>query len=293
MLATATVVLALAAVARSHTVAFVKGMYCENGTDPSNPNFNSNTPVKPLYNLTKADWWFQHDRGCDKAPPPPGVFLNLPAGGTFTAELAHNQAQTTLSYGGAYVSAWPDGRDHPDDWTDFSSPPENCLQGDGALHTQNETAAAGTAWAISYESDMSKVTMENLVVFSVLQHTPWKRVAKYSVPAALPACPSEGCTCAWLWVPKGCGQPNMYMAGYKCNVTGATSTTPLAVAKPPVYCADDASKCVKGAKQMIAWNQAEGNNIKVPPVFLMSPGYNPTCGFENGPQNDIFAEVSG
>ena len=37
------------------------------------------------------------------------------------------------------------------------------------VHTvQNKTMAAGTALAISYTSDLTKVTPENLVVFSVL-----------------------------------------------------------------------------------------------------------------------------
>jgi hypothetical protein len=45
------------------------------------------------------------------------------------------------------------------------------------------------------------------------------------------------------------------MAGYKCNVTGSTSSKKVAAAKVPVYCADDATKCVKGAKQMIAFNR--------------------------------------
>jgi hypothetical protein len=122
-------------------------------------------------------------------------------------ELAHNRAQTTLSFNGQFTSAWPDGQEHPDDWNSYEGPGSPCLS-DGALHTYNETNAAGTAFAISYESDLSAVTLENLVVFSTLSHTPWKRLATYSVPD-LPACPEEGCTCAWLWVPDGCGQPNM------------------------------------------------------------------------------------
>jgi hypothetical protein len=130
--------------------------------------------------------------------------------------------------------------------------------------------------------------MEDLVVFSVLEHTPWKRSATYQVPD-LPACPEDGCTCAWLWVPKGCGQPNMYMQGFKCMVTGATSTTPLGKAQPPAYCDGEPSKCVSGPKQMIVWNQMEGNNVVgVPDVFLAAPGYNSRNGFTSGPQTDIF-----
>jgi hypothetical protein len=36
------------------------------------------------------------------------------------------------------------------------------------VHTQNETMAAGTAFAISYVSDLKQVTKQNLVVFTVL-----------------------------------------------------------------------------------------------------------------------------
>lgn len=281
--------LALAALSNAHTVAWVKGMYCLGGNNTAVDDSNTNLAVNPLYNLTQSDWWFQHGRGCDAAPPAAGDILNLPAGGTFTVELAHNRAQTTLSYGGQYASEWPDGNTHPEDWSGPGSPPD-CIQDDGAMHTNNQSMAAGTAFAISYTPDLNSVTMENLVVFTTLSHTPWKRLATYSVPAALPACPPGGCHCAWLWVPNGCGQPNMYMAGYRCNVTGATGTAPLAKAQPPVYCGDDSSKCVKGAKQMIAWNQLTGNNIQTGPG--QSPAYGANCGWSDGAQNDIFQSVS-
>lgn len=297
-------------------------MYCKGGnTGTDDPN--TNTAVNPLYELPKEQWWFQHDRSCDLFPPPSGEFLEIPANGEFTVELAHNRGQTTLSDPDADRLEWPDGQDHPEDWNSWEGPGSTCLE-DGALHTYNETNAAGTAWAISYESDLAKVTLENLVVFSTLQHTPWKRIATYQVPD-LPACPEGGCHCAWLWVPDGCGQPNMYVAfesscpcispeqhmvsilfgyhslgrkrsvltsiarymqGFKCTVTNATSQTPVAPAQAPVYCADDASKCVKGAKQMIAWHQQTGNNIET--ADGISPGYNEKCGWTNGAQHTIF-----
>jgi hypothetical protein len=78
-----------------------------------------------------------------------------------------------------------------------------------------------------------------------------------------------------------CGQPNMYMAGSKCQVTGATSTAPLALpAKPPIYCGDDATKCVMGAKQMMVWNQATGNNVS--PPNGVSPAYRTIMGYSLG-----------
>ena len=92
--------------------------------------------------------------------------MELPARGSFTVELAHNRAFTTLSYNGSLTSEWPDGKEHPEDW---HGPNGECLPDDGALHTINETTAAETAFAISYESDISQVTMENLAVFTVLE----------------------------------------------------------------------------------------------------------------------------
>ncbi|KAL4865341.1 hypothetical protein BDV12DRAFT_211111 [Aspergillus spectabilis] len=272
-----TLLLGTAALTHAHTVAWTKGMYCFNGSDPTTVNLNTNDAVNPLYDLPQEDWWFQHERGCDAVPPADGDILNLPAGGAFTVELAHNRAFTSFSYDGEFASDWPDGEEHEEDWAGSEG---GCIEDDGALHTNNQSMAAGTAWAISYESELGGVTMENLVVFSVLEHTPWKRFATYEVPAGLPACPEGGCTCAWLWVPNGCGQPNVYMAGYKCNVTGATSTSQLAPAQPPVYCENDESKCISGAKQMIAWNQRTGNNVD--PPSGKTPMYNDAWGFRNG-----------
>lgn len=135
-------------------------------------NLNTNTAVDPLYQLPKSQWWMQHDRGCDQFPPAAGDSLELPAGGSFTVELAHNRAQTTLSYDGKFTSEWPDGQSHPEDW--HSPSPDACLDGNpdklgGAVHTHNESTAAGTAFAISYHADPSQVTMENLAVFTVLE----------------------------------------------------------------------------------------------------------------------------
>jgi hypothetical protein len=37
------------------------------------------------------------------------------------------------------------------------------------MHATNQSNAQGTAFAIAYESDLSKINMEDLVVFSVLR----------------------------------------------------------------------------------------------------------------------------
>ena len=83
-----------------------------------------------------------------------------------------------------------------------------------------------------------------------------------------------------------CGEANMYMEGFRCNVTGSTSNIPVARGKPAVWCEGEPSKCTKGAKQLIAWNQLSGNNIEVEGFDLSghhkSPGYGHKCGFNDG-----------
>ncbi|KAF8237042.1 hypothetical protein L208DRAFT_1450785 [Tricholoma matsutake] len=272
--------------AHAHMTAWGRGMYCMGDTVPGVDNQNANEAVQPLWNLTENEWWMHHVNKCDQFPPAPGDILNLPAGGNFTVEIAANRAFTTLSYEGRYTSNWGDGQNHP---SDYNNP--NCI-GAPNMHTQNRSMAAGTAFAISYQSDLAKVTQENLVVFTVRYHTPWMRVTSYDVPAAMPACPPGGCICAWGWIPNGCGEPNMYQVAWKCNVTNPTSTVPVAMGKPPVWCEDDQKKCTEGPKQMIYWNQEDANNIKTTGCdqsgHNKSPGYNKKCGFAEGPQNDIF-----
>lgn len=270
----------------AHLVAWHKGMYCLDGVQAGVVDFNSAAAVTPLYQLTKSDWWFHHINGCDNFPPADGDYIDLPAGGSFPVEIASNRAKTSLSYNGSETSDWPDGNTYPEDYnvpTCITSP---------NMHTQNQSMAAGTVFAISYTSDIHQVTAENLVVFSVRYNTPWKRITSYDVPDAMPACPAGGCICAWGWVPNGCGQPNIYHMPYKCRVTGATSTTPLAAAKPPVWCEGNQTACTEGAKQMVYWNQNDGNNIEVDGYDLegshKSPTYNMKLGFQDGAQNDIF-----
>ncbi|KAG2123093.1 hypothetical protein DEU56DRAFT_974448 [Suillus clintonianus] len=294
------VVSSLALLGHAHMAAFHKSMYCFNGTASGQVNYNNDDPVSPLWMLKTSDYWFHHFNRCDDFPPAPGDFLELPAGSSFTVEVAANRGVTSLSFDGQFATEWGDGGNHPEDYsiTNLAGAPltdSGCI-GNPNMHTQNQSMAAGTAFAISYESDISKVTMDNLAVFTVRYNTPWKRVTSYDVPQDMPACPADGCTCAWVWIPNGCGEPNIYMQGFKCMVTGATSTTPIATPKPPVWCEEDQSTCTQGAKQILIWNQAEGNNIAVSGFDQSgspkSPAYNSKCGFKDGAQNDIFASTS-
>ncbi|KIK64418.1 hypothetical protein GYMLUDRAFT_161211 [Collybiopsis luxurians FD-317 M1] len=291
------VIIAQLVTVRAHIAAFTKGMYCLNGT--TGDDLNSDDPVLPLYQLEFDQWWFHAANGCNERPPNAGDFLELPAGDSVILELASNQAFTTFSYGGKFMSDWPNGQTYPDDHVrsiSYAHSDPFCITSPN-LHTQNQSMAAGTALAISYQSDLKQVTPENLVVISVAYNTPFKRLATYYIPAGLPLCPEEGCICAWGWIPNGCGERNMYHEAIRCKVAGNTGTKPIGKPRPPVWCEDDPDSCIKGPKQMLYWNQASGNNIVVDPTYdlsgveLKSPAYNVKCGFANGAQNDVFDDI--
>ncbi|KDQ12702.1 hypothetical protein BOTBODRAFT_134223 [Botryobasidium botryosum FD-172 SS1] len=285
MLFRAASLLFLVRLAQAHVFAWHESMWCKNGPSES-VNQNANSMVKPLYQLSMADWWFHHLDGCDQFPPAAGDFLNLPAGGSFTVEMATNRAFTTLSYNGTEATEWPDGGNYAS-----LGDGVNCIT-QPLLHAKNESDAAGSAFAISYVSELAEVTPENLVVFSVRYNTPFRRVASFDVPADMPACPDAGCICAWGWVPNNCGEPNMYMGGYRCRVTNAKSTKPLAVPKAPTWCEGNPGACTQGAKQMVFWHQSQGNNVELTGTQAdgqaKSPGYNMKMGFEDGAQANIF-----
>jgi hypothetical protein len=69
-------------------------------------------------------------------------------------------------------------------------------------------------------------------------------------------------------------------------VTGTPGDAALATARPPVWCEGDDSQCTQGPKQMVFWQQKEGNNIEVvgfdasrQPKF---PTYSTKLGFKSG-----------
>jgi len=289
LLSTAVLFLAGTAQVKAHITPWVRGVWeCTDGKDP-----NNDLPSAPLFQrpmFGPNGWWFHGDE-CIKSRPPLDQFLELPAGSQFMTEMAGNKGQTTLSFGGQFAKTFGDGQDHPEglglDGKCITSP---------NLHAKGESDASGYAFAISYQSDITKVTPDNLVVFTTKYNTPFRRVATFDVPADLPECPPDGCICAALWVPNHCGEPNEYMIGYNCKVTNVKPTArPLAPAKPPVFCEDDPSTCVKGAKGVIVFNQLEGNNIVLDGNQKdgqpKSPGYNQKTGFADGVQNDIFVQA--
>ncbi|KZV79310.1 hypothetical protein EXIGLDRAFT_846655 [Exidia glandulosa HHB12029] len=293
MLRLVTFVLASVICVQAHVAAWTKGMYCRNGlSDKNEPN--SGWAAVPVWNL-RRDEWFMHGE-CRKYPPPDGEFLEIPANGHFFAELSSNRAFTHLSYNGALVTGWGDGKHHDDDYS-VEKPGGFPLSGSGCigspnLHAKRESDAAGTVFAIAYKSDIEDIEMDELAVFTVAPNTPFKLNARYDVPN-LPECPAGGCICAWGWVPNHCGQANVYMHPYRCKVTNARpDARPPARARPPVWCEGNPEGCMRGAKQMVIAHQAEGNNVvlsgKQADGSWKSPGYNAKMGFAPGAQHDIF-----
>ncbi|KAL1727754.1 hypothetical protein EV714DRAFT_253538 [Schizophyllum commune] len=285
---------ASAALARAHGTIWGPGMYCANEGNP-----NADYPSKqnsyhtgyPLYQLPWDQFWLNNNRNCKNDPPPDGEFMEVPANGVMKVQFASARAHTNYGWDGKFYTGFVDGLTGYD--VNMNEP--NCVTSPN-IHAQNASMVAGSAFAIAYKSDINDVGLEDMVVFSVNQHAPWITVDyEYEVPD-LPACPDGGCICAWSWIPNGCGEANMFLNAYRCKVTGATSQRTLAKPQAPVYCENDDSACVKGAKQLMVWHQADGidninvDNRKQASGKWASPAYNDKCGFAHGAQTDIFAD---
>jgi len=241
--------------------------------------------VDPLSNLPFNQWWFH---GYIDQAPPEGEFLELPAGGSFIGQVSCDKASTI--YG-------PEGENTP-------VPPRACTVNrnepdqSGALHSADPWSTPvdqvqdvkGTAIAIVYESDVHKIKPEDFVVISTNARSPWIRDTEYKIPAGLPPCPEGGCHCMWGWIhgTKG-GKPNeMYMTGYRCNVTNADPNgRPLPKPRLANKCVEDKSNCTVGAKQAHFWAQAEGNN-NFQDNGNDPPYYNADYGFMDGAQTDLW-----
>ncbi|TFK91420.1 hypothetical protein K466DRAFT_515481 [Polyporus arcularius HHB13444] len=270
--------------ARGHISIWHPSMYGFNVTDKTFPY--DNRPVTPLTNYTFDQWWFH---GHLDYPPNPGDFFELPAGKPATAEVACNKGLTSYfasSEGGDVRQG-----DNPCPSDDGSFP-------SGAMHTVDFNDLKGCALAIAYESDVTKIKPEDFTVFSVNQTCVWTRFTDFQVPARMPACPEDGCHCAWFWVHSQLsGGEQNYMNGFKCKVTGSTSNVALAMPTVPRRCGADPQNgktdtvpgnCTYGAKQPFYWFQAERNNMFE--GTYAPPFYTDLYNFKDGAQDDIFAD---
>ncbi|KZV86197.1 hypothetical protein EXIGLDRAFT_774852 [Exidia glandulosa HHB12029] len=260
---TLTLFILLATRAQAHIGAYHKAMYCRNGF--SNVEVPAGRFVAdPQTGLDWDEFWFRGK--CKDFPPPDGEFLELPAGGYATLELAGNKAATSINMGVRNLTEWGDGEEHPEleHRVALNDSLSNCV-GEPNLHALDEANASGSALAIAYKSDIHTVEWSDLVVFSVAPNTPWRRVAKFEVPKDMPACPPEGCICAWGWSPDWCARDNLYMNGFRCKVTNARADAPrVAPAQVAKWCEvpSEDGACVAGPKGIIIHSQQDAiNNV--------------------------------
>ncbi|KAI0349736.1 hypothetical protein OH77DRAFT_1507355 [Trametes cingulata] len=265
---------------RGHASIWHPSMYGFNVTDKT---FDyDNRPVAPLMNYSFDKWWFH---GHLDYPPHPGDFFELPAGQVATAEIACNKGATT----------WFNSSEGGDIRQGDSPCPNSPTS---AYHTTGFDDLKGCALAIAYESDVSKIQPEDFTVFSVNHTCVWTRFTDFPVPARMPPCPEGGCHCAWFWIHSAdSGGEQNYMTGFKCNVTGSTSTVPLAKPQLPRRCGADPDfgkpdavpgNCTYGAKQPFYWFQAERNNMFE--GTYAPPFYTDLYNFKDGAQDDIFVD---
>ncbi|CAL1716054.1 unnamed protein product [Somion occarium] len=224
-------------------------------------------------------------------PPHDGDFFELPAGGTAMSQLSCDKGATSWYASSPGGDAGYGG--------DYPCPGQPLSQ----FHTTGIEDVTGCGLGIAYKSDARSVQPEDFAIFSVNHTCVWYLNTAFQVPSDMPACPEGGCTCAWFWIHSpDSGAEQIYMTGFKCEVTGAHATKPIG--KPAVArrCGADAangvnqatpSNCTVGPKQPLYWYQKERNNMfegtYSPPV------YNDLYGFADGAQNDIFqaATVNG
>ncbi|KZV85461.1 hypothetical protein EXIGLDRAFT_841482 [Exidia glandulosa HHB12029] len=281
---TLTLFILLATRAQAHIGAYHKAMYCRNGF--SNEEVPAGRFVAdPQTGLDWDEFWFRGK--CKDFPPPDGEFLELPAGGYATLELAGNKAATSINMGVRNLTEWGDGEgmsasshfsklhpriidracaEHPEleHRVALNDSLSNCV-GEPNLHALDEANASGSALAIAYKSDIHSVEWSDLVVFSVAPNTPWRRIAKFEVPKDMPACPDGGCICAWGWSPDWCARDNLYMNGFRCKVTNARADAPrVAPAQVAKWCEvpSEDGACVAGPKGIIIHSQQDAiNNV--------------------------------
>jgi len=244
-----------------------------------------NRPVAPIKNMVFQQWWFHNHLA---HPPNPGDLFELPAGQPATAEIACDKGATSF-----FASA-PGG--------DIREPnvPNNVCPGSPVqeYHTNGLNDLEGCSLAIAYKNNVTDVQPEDFTVFSVNQTCVWTRFTEFQVPARMPPCPEGGCICAFFWIhaPDSGGEEN-YMNGFRCNVTGSTSTIPVAQSKLARRCGADPTNqkphsapgnCTYGAKQPYYWFNLERNNMFE--GNFSPPVYNDLYNFLDGAQNDIFVD---
>ncbi|KAI0279745.1 hypothetical protein BGY98DRAFT_915518 [Russula aff. rugulosa BPL654] len=244
-------------------------------------------PQDPLMNLPFEQWWFH---GYLHLPPHPNDIMQLPVGQKAMTELSCDKDATS------WWTSGPGGDQQDPNNPDYPCPGQPTTQ----FHTNGINDLGGCALAVAYKSDANDIQPEDFVVFSVNQTCVWNLHTYFEVPADMPPCPNNKCTCAWFWIHReDSGSEQNYMTAFQCNFANAVSTKTLATPNVPRRCGPEQSNnftwnysnCTYGAKQPFYWYQAERNNMfegtYTPPL------YRDLYNFLDGAQNDIFENTTG
>ena len=140
--------------------------------------------------LTFDEWWFHGHLGY---PPNPNDIMQLPVGQKSMTELSCDKDATSWWKSGL-------GSDQRNSTYPDSPCPGAGPNGTSSFHTNGIDDLGGCALAVAYKSDASAVQPEDFVVFSVNHACVWYLHTYFEVPADMPPCPNNKCTCAWFWV---------------------------------------------------------------------------------------------
>ena len=147
-------------------------------------------PQDPMMNLSFDQWWF---RGyLNSSPPHPNDIKQLPVGQPVITELSCDKDATS------WWESGPGGDQRSTSQPDYPCPGQPTT----AFHTNGINDLGGCALAVAYKSDVLDVQPEDFVVFSVNQTCVWNLHTYFEVPANMPPCPNNKCTCAWFWIHK-------------------------------------------------------------------------------------------
>ncbi|KAL8280211.1 hypothetical protein RQP46_007325 [Phenoliferia psychrophenolica] len=248
------------------------------GQDWIYPAVDPITPIGPGVSTQDA-WWFRGPIARGLAPPAGQVTL-LPAGGSIMIEITCHIAWTSMGWATTVPfskqDACPLGNVGP--WHANDDPNSPAI---------DEDLISGCALAIADVDDISKTTMDNLVIFSTQENCPHWKQTTFDIPAMMPAC--TGTKLAER------GAANFYMTAFDCKVTNVNpAATKIAPPQDAVLCLPSNSTCklTAGAKRpLYAYNNP--TNVVFPiDINLFNfyrPAYNSIWSFGiSGAQTDIF-----
>ncbi|WWC60981.1 uncharacterized protein I303_103558 [Kwoniella dejecticola CBS 10117] len=249
--------IALLPLARAHMSMWAESMY----------GFSqSYEPVTPLSGKSFNEWWF-HGNANDK----PSAVTTLVPGQDLTLEMACQKGYTSFGSGNPTDDACPgdSGAYHAGGQTGSQS----------GWSGNSESSLMGCALAIAFKPTAAQTNMEDFTVMSIQESCVRQRLTSFSIPNNLPACPEGGCTCAWFWAGKNSAN-EMYMTGFRCDVSGGSGTTYPSPAPPR-------KGKISGATQPYYWAN-EPTNLDFTPTWETKPSYDSAWGWTPGAQTAAF-----